>query len=341
MRYSRPFPTRGVAALTITLAALTAAGCSTERSAPEAAAEGDGQVKVGLVTKTETNPYFVKLRESAQAQAEKQGADLVALAGKFDGDNAGQVTAIENLVQQGVDGILITPSNAKALLDALQDAEDAGVVVIALDTETDPRDAVSATFATDNQAAGRTLGKYIAARLGKQEPEVLMADLDPSSSVGVQRHNGFLEGMGLDDNSDAIIGTALTQGDQNKAQSAVENLLQRVGKRVNVVYNINEPAARGSYQALKARGLADDVLIGAIDGSCSGVQDVADGKFAATVMQFPQKMAEQGVDAVVTYAKSGEKPSGFVDTGDMLITDEPVDGMESKDTTWGADNCWG
>lgn len=341
MRDNRPFHTRAVAALAVTLTALAAAGCSTERAASSESPGDDGEVKIGLVTKTETNPYFVKLRESAQAAADKSGADLIALAGKFDGDNAGQVTAIENLVQQGVDGILITPSNAKAILDAIQEAKDAGVVVIALDTETEPRDAVAATFATDNEEAGRTLGKYIAARLGDRDPKVLMADLDPSSSVGLQRHNGFLDGMGLTDDSDAILGTALTQGDQGKAQSAMENLLQRVGKEVNVVYNINEPAARGSYLALKARGLADDVLIGAIDGSCSGVQDVADGKFAATVMQFPQKMAEQGVAAVVKYAETGEKPSGFVDTGDMLITDKPVDGLESKDSTWGAENCWG
>jgi fructose transport system substrate-binding protein len=92
---------------------------------------------------------------------------------------------------------------------------------------------------------------------------------------------------------------------------------------------------------LKSRNLTDKVLVGAIDGSCSGVADVKDGKFVATVMQFPKKMAEQGVQAVVTYAKDRTKPSGFVNTGEMLITDTPVDGIESEDTTWGAENCWG
>ena len=61
----------------------------------------------------------------------------------------------------------------------------------------------------------------------------------------------------------------------------------------------------------------------------------------ATVMQFPTKMAEQGVAAVVAYAKDGTKPSGFNDTGSQLITDKPVDGVDSKDTAWGAENCWG
>ena len=105
-------------------------------------------------------------------------------------------------------------------------------------------------------------------------------------------------------------------------------------------------AAKGAnlylaYQALKEKGIADKVLVGAIDGGCQGVQNVKDGQFVATVMQFPKKMAEDGVKAVVEYAKSGTKPSGFIDTGATLITDKPVPGVESKDTTWGAANCWG
>ena len=106
-------------------------------------------MKIGLVTKTDTNPYFVKLRESAKAEATKQGASLIALAGKFDGDNEGQVAAIENLVQEGVKGILITPSNSTGILGALKQAKDKGVLVIALDTETDPKTAVDAFLAEE------------------------------------------------------------------------------------------------------------------------------------------------------------------------------------------------
>lgn len=338
-QFSRPGLAVVAAAATLSIG-LT--GCTESRTVESAPAGADGgPVKIGLVTKTETNPYFVKLREEATAAAEANGNELIALSGKFDGDNDGQIAAVENLVQQGVSGILITPSNATGILDAIEKAEDAGIVVIALDTETDPADVVSATYATDNTEAGRLLGAYIKARLGDTQPQILTMDLDPSASVGVQRRTGFLEGMGVPEDSPDILGSAITQGDQTKAQQGAENLLQRVGEQVNVVYNINEPAARGSYQALKDRNLTDRVLVGAIDGSCEGVQDVADGEFAATVMQFPKEMAVQGVAAVENYAATGEKPSGFIDTGAMLITDDPVDGMESQDTAWGAENCWG
>ena len=121
----------------------------------------------------------------------------------------------------------------------------------------------------------------------------------------------------------------------------MENLLQRSAAQVNVVYNINEPAARGSYQALAGAGLTSKVLVGAIDGSCSGIADVKAGKFVATVMQFPKKMAEDGVSAVVDAVHTGKSPSGFHDTGATLITDQPIPGIASQDSTWGAANCWG
>ncbi|TDW94348.1 monosaccharide ABC transporter substrate-binding protein (CUT2 family) [Kribbella pratensis] len=334
--------TAALSALACVGALVLSACTTTKKSGPGSdAGDSSGPVKVGLVTKTETNPYFVKLRESAKAAAEAKGGSLIALAGKFDGDNEGQVTAIENLVQQGVKGILITPSNSAGVLGAIKQAQDKGVVVIALDTQTEPADAVAATYATNNENAGKLIGQYVKARLGDTKPQLVMMDLDPSASVGKQRHNGFLEGMGLPLNTPDIIGSALTQGDQTKAQQAMENLLQRVGGQVNAVYNINEPAARGAYQALKEKGLTDKVLVGAIDGGCQGVQNVKDGLFVGTVMQFPKKMAEDGVNAVFDYAQSGKKPSGFIDTGATLITDKPVPGLESKDTAWGAQNCWG
>ncbi|MEU3474615.1 substrate-binding domain-containing protein [Rhodococcus sp. NPDC006774] len=297
-------------------------------------------VKVGLITKTDSNPYFVKLREAAQAQADSSGAELVALAGAFDGDNEGQVAAIENLVGQGVKGILITPNSSTGVLDAIKKARDAGVVVIALDTATDPEDAVDATFATDNKAAGVSQGEWVKGTLGATAPQVIMLDGTAGGTVDTFRHDGFLEGMGLTDSSSEIVGQENTNGDQTKAQTAMENLLQRA-PGVNALYTINEPAAAGAYQAIQSAGRADQITIGSIDGSCTGIANVKSGIIGATVLQFPAKMAEQGVDAVVKFAQDGTKPSGFNDTGSQLVTDKPVAGIESQDTAWGEANCWG
>lgn len=338
--------TIGVAAISAGLLALTACGGSTTDEPNAPGTEGGGtaggatDVTIGLVTKTNTNPFFVRMREAAQEEADAQGAELIALAGEFDGDNEGQVAAIENLVSQGVDGILITPNSSSGILAAIEQARSQDIIVIALDTATDPEDAVDATFATDNRLAGELQGKWVKAALGDTEPVVAMLDGTPGGTVDTFRHEGFLTGMELTEDSPEIAGMENTNGDQNKAQAAMENLLSR-NTDINAVYTINEPAARGAYQALTDAGVAEQVTVGSIDGSCDGVQAVKDGEFGATVMQFPHVMASEGVKAVVEYAASGTKPSGFNDTGSQLITDQPVDGLESEDTDWGLENCWG
>jgi fructose transport system substrate-binding protein len=325
---------RGPALLAVLAVAALAVGCTSTKSGSDQSSE-DGKTKIGLVTKTDSNPYFVALRDAAKAEADKKGAELVALAGKFDGDNDGQVAAIENLVSQGAKTILVTPNNSTGILGAIKKARDKGVLVIALDTETDPQDAVDATIATDNTEAGRLQGKYVKAALGGQPARSILLDGTPGSTVSEQRHAGYVETAQPEN-----LGTEATNGEQNKAQQATENLLQR-STALNSVYTINEPAARGAYVAIKAKGLADKVVIGSIDGSCDGVTAVKNGEIAVTVMQFPKKMATQGVDFAVEYAKSGKKPSGFVEVETAVITDKPIAGVDSKDTAWGLENCWG
>ncbi|WP_030177987.1 sugar ABC transporter substrate-binding protein [Streptomyces sp. NRRL S-813] len=320
----------GVAALT-----LTACGSG---SGSDSASTGSGSVKVGLITKTDTNPFFVKMKEGAEKAAKDSGAQLVTAAGKFDGDNAGQVTAIENMVASGVKGILITPSDSKAIVPAIQKARAKGVLVIALDTPTDPQSAVDALFATNNLKAGELIGEYAKAAMKGKTAKIATLDLAPGVSVGVQRHDGFLKGFGATDKD--VLCAQDTGGDQAKGQTAMENCLQKE-PGINVVYTINEPAALGAYTALKAKGREKDVLIVSVDGGCTGTQAVKDGKIAATSQQYPLKMAAEGVKAVVTYAKDGKKASGYTDTGVNLITDKTQAGVTSKDTAYGLENCWG
>jgi fructose transport system substrate-binding protein len=304
------------------------------------AAGANGEILIGLVTKTEVNPYFVKLRQAATAEAEKNGAKLLARFGKFDGDNEGQVAAIENFISAGVKGILITPSNSTGVLGAVKKARDKGILVIALDTVTDPADAVDATLATDNFQAGVLQGQYAKKALGDKTPKLAMLDGTPGGSVDNQRHDGFLKGFGIREGDPAIVGKQNTHGALDEGQTAMENLLT-AHPDINVVYTINEPAAEGAYAAIKKAGKQKDIVLTSIDGGRLGVQYVKDGRIAATVMQFPKAMATRGVDYVIDFAKTGKKPSGFINTGATLITDKPFSDLPSKDTKFGIENCWG
>jgi fructose transport system substrate-binding protein len=313
-------------------------------------AQAQSQPVIGLITKTETNPFFVKMKEGAADAAKAKGAKLLTGAGKADGDNAGQVTAMENMVAAGAKTILITPSDSKAIIPAIKKAQEKGVMVIALDSPTDPVEATDALFATDNYKAGVLIGQYAKAALGGKAPKIVTLDLFPGHPVGAQRHNGFLKGMGLpapDAKSNELGGKAANVacmadsfGDRAKGQTAMENCLQKVPD-VNLVYTINEPAAAGAFNALKKAGKEKDVVIVSVDGGCEGVANVGNGVIAATSQQYPLKMAAMGVEAGVEYAKTGKKVSGYTDTGVTLIAAKPVAGVDSKDVKTGTDLCWG
>jgi fructose transport system substrate-binding protein len=293
------------------------------------------------------------MKEGAQAAADAAGVKLLTAAGQFDADNASQVAAIENMVTAGAKGILITPGDTKAIVPAIEKAREAGVLVIALDTPTEPMEATDALFATDNFKAGVLIGQYAKAVMGDTEPVIATIDGSTGVSVSVLRHNGFLAGYAADDaaatptadmsvfaDDPRVVCSQDAEGDQAKSQTAMENCLQANGD-INVVYTINEPAARGAYTALKAAGRENDVLIVSVDGGCAGIEALQAGEIAATSQQYPLKMAEMGVEAVVNYAKTGEKPSGYTDTGVTLITDNPQEGISSEDSTFGMENCWG
>ncbi|WP_058048861.1 sugar ABC transporter substrate-binding protein [Janthinobacterium sp. Ant5-2-1] len=323
----------------IALAILTAAGGA-------AMAE---EAIVGLITKTDTNPFFVKMKEGAQQRAKLKGAKLLTAAGRADGDNAGQVTAIENMVAAGAKAIMITPSDSKAIVPAIKKARAAGVLVIALDSPTEPQDATDALFATDNYKAGLLIGQYAKAAFAGKPVKIAMLDLFPGHPVGIARHNGFLAGFGAPGISAKTVGPAKTAdvvcmadsfGDQGKGQTAMENCLQK-NPDINLVYTINEPAAAGAYKALKAVGKEKNVMIVSVDGGCAGVRDVKAGVIAATSQQYPLNMAGLGVEAGVEYAKNGKKASGYVDTGVTLISDKQQAGVESRDTAFGLNSCWG
>jgi fructose transport system substrate-binding protein len=313
-------------------------------------AQAQNQPVIGLITKTEPNPFFVKMKEGAAEAAKARGAKLLSGAGKADGDNAGQVTAMENMIAAGAKTILITPSDSKAIIPAIRKAREKGVLVIALDSPTDPADATDALFATDNYKAGVLIGQYAKSALGGKPAKIVTLDLFPGHPVGAQRHNGFLKGMGLtapDAKSNELGGKAAgvacmadSFGDQAKGQTAMENCLQKVPE-VNLVYTINEPAAAGAYNALKKAGKEKNVVIVSVDGGCEGVKNVGAGVIAATSQQYPLKMAAMGVEAGVEYAKTGKKPSGYTDTGVTLIAAKSVQGVDSKDVKTGTDLCWG
>jgi fructose transport system substrate-binding protein len=320
-------------------------------------------VGVSLITKNSSNPFFIAMQQGARKQAAVTGVDLTIAAGRRDGDEEGQVQAIENAVARGERGILITP-NGPGVNAALRRARTTGLFVIALDTPTDPPSVVDVTFATDNFNAGMLIGRWARTQLSGRPATIALLDLfaDKIVSVDVARDQGFLTGMGIPladpkRNGDepkrgrynggeyTIACNEPTLGAEDGGRTAMEACLAR-DPQINVVYTINEPSALGAYKALQAAGRDKGVLIVSVDGGCGGVRLVQDGVIGATAQQYPLKMAALGVEAIAKIARGGPRPQNstgleFFDTGVALVTNKPVAGLPSLSAVEGLGSCWG
>ena len=369
-------------AATLGIVLVTAACSSSKKSTPSSAATGGGttssagsaasagstgkQVGVSLILKTLTNPYFVSMATDAKTAAAKDNVKLTVAAGKQDGDTQTQISAIDDAISRGDKGILIT-TNGDAVNSELNKAKKAGIFVIALDTAPNPPSTADITYATDNEAAGKLDGQYAAKQLGGKPAVIAMLDLFNNQvvSVDIQRDHGFLEGLGINPGSTTQNGKEAasgkytgggggsytiachqpTQGAIDGGRTAMENCLSK-NPKINVVYAINEPAAEGAYNALKAQGKTSGVSIYAIDGSCAGLKFLSTGEFTADAVQYPGKMASLGVDSIAKLARGGAKPTtsaglSFFNTGTLLATDKPLAGVTSETSATAAKACWG
>ena len=320
------------------------------------------KVAVSLITKDQSNPFFVAMIKGATAKAESLGVDLTVSSGKDESDYAGQIAAIENAVSAKHAGILIVPVSTEVNA-AITKAREAGLFVIALDTPPDPADIVDITFATDNCEAGRLIGKWAAAKLAGKKATIALLDIfdDRIVSVDYCRDNGFLDGMGIDvkdpkvmgDEAKTgkysggdyeIVGNVATGANEDGGRTGLEQLLAK-NKKINVVYTINEPTAIGACAAAAAAGVKIDVMV-SVDGGGAGIGAVKSGCINATSQQYPLLMADLGVQAIYDIVKNGTKPANsegldFFNTGVKLITDDPQEGVPSETTEYGLANAWG
>ena len=357
-----------VAVIPLVLSACnSSSGSDASSSATESdsASSGDAPVAITLITKDSNNAFFVAMQAGAKAEADALNVDLTIGSGAKDGDEAGQITLIENAVANGQAGILITP-NGPGVNDAINKARDAGLFVIALDTPPNPADTVDITFATDNITAGDLIGQWAAKTLAGKDAVIAMIDAfdDKLVATDYRRHNGFLKGMGIQvdatvpnfvdvPDSGEYNGGKYTiackepgQAAQDESRTAMENCLNK-NPGINVVYAINEPAAFGAAEAIKAAGREGDIMVVTIDGGCAAVKSLSEGSpIKATSQQYPTKMASLGMKAIAEIARGGEKPAttaglDFFNTGVALVTNQPVEGVDSIDSTDASSICWG
>ncbi|NSL51427.1 ribose ABC transporter substrate-binding protein RbsB [Calidifontibacillus erzurumensis] len=293
------------------LSLMIAVGCSTQAPGSNQQSEGnneapaqDESIKIGFSISTLNNPFFVSLKEGAEAEAEKQGVEITTVDAQ--NDPAKQTSDIEDLIQQGVDVLVINPTDSAAIVAAIESANSAGIPVITVDRSADGGEVVS-HIASDNVAGGKMAGEFILEKLGNKGKIVELEGI-PGSSAARERGEGFhsaVDGVeGIE-----VVAKQAADFDRAKGLTVMENILQS-NKDIQAVFAHNDEMALGALEALKAAGV-ENVLVVGFDATEDAVKAVEDGRMAATVAQKPALIGEKGVATAVSVVK-GEQVEPFI-----------------------------
>ncbi|WP_066158713.1 ribose ABC transporter substrate-binding protein RbsB [Halalkalibacter krulwichiae] len=255
------------------------------------ASSGDGEFTIGFSISTLNNPFFVTLQEGAEAQAEELGVNLVVLDAQD--DDAKQVSDVEDLVQRGVDAILINPTDSASVAAAVEVANSAGIPVITVDRAAESGEIVT-HIASDNIAGGE-LAAELLVELAGDGAKVAELEGIPGSSAARERGAGFhnvAEGT-LD-----VVSSQTANFDRSEGLNVMENILQSNPDIVGVFAH-NDEMALGALEAIEAAGKGDEIFVIGFDATDDAVAAVEAGRLAGTVAQQPTLIGSSAVEAAL------------------------------------------
>ncbi|WP_407936406.1 ribose ABC transporter substrate-binding protein RbsB [Limnochorda pilosa] len=268
---------------------------------------------VGIAVSTLNNPFFVDLRDGAQAAAREAGVRLLVSDAQNDPNR--QLSDIENFIVQGVDAIIVNPTDSAAVVPAILQANEAGIPVITVDRGADDGRVVS-HIASDNVAGGRMAGELIVERLGGKGNAVELVGI-PGTSAARDRGQGFNEVIGKNPGI-RVVARQEAGFDRAKGLSVMENILQ-AQPRIDAVFAHNDEMALGALTAIEAAGRQKEMIVVGFDATADAVQAVKEGRLAATVAQQPVLMGELAVKTAIAHLK-GEAVDAFVPVPLKLVT---------------------
>lgn len=289
--------------------------------------KADGDYKIALITMDSVDQHWVSLKEGAEEEAKADGVTVDFMAPDVK-DDAKQIECINNAVAGGYDAILVAANSEDAVSGALQEAVDAGIKIVYVDSPANVE--AEATFSTDNKAAGKTAGEEMIKALedkGIKDGSIGIVNINTSTNSTIQREEGFREA--LEGTDYELLETQYCEGDAAKAQTIAENYIT---EGVVGIFGANEGAATGTGNAIKASGSDESVGVG-FDKSDTLKGLIEDGYLVCTMAQNPDQMGKLGVQACIK-ALNGEDLGGEVtDTGVSVLTKEALaeDGAEETE----------
>jgi ribose transport system substrate-binding protein len=283
-----------------------------------AASSASAQDVIGYITKSATNAGWMMINQGAQDAANEEGVTLVSVGPAFQGDLSSQLEVFENLVAQGAKAIGVAPVDSAGIAPAVNDAMNAGIPVIAIDTGVSGAD-VTSFVATDNQAVAKVQGS-VAATLVADGDAIIYVTGNQAQSTGQERRDGFMAGFtAARPNSEVIV--VPTEWNSQQAQEGVEAILNSRDD-IKMVANAWDGGTMGAKAALENLGYsAGDVKLVGFDGASDAIVAMDAGWVHANTAQMLYQMGYQGIKAAAAAAR-GEDVAGRIDTGFFLVTPE-------------------
>ncbi len=301
----------------LTLVALLAA-CGGS-APPDPAKE---EIVVAVIPKGTTHSFWKAIHAGAVKASRELGVEVIWKGPAREDDRDAQIAEVENFVSRGVSGIVLAPTDDKALRLPVTDAMRAGIPVVIIDSGLDSDDYVS-FVATDNYQGGRLAGERMVERLQGKGKVVLLRYMEGSAST-MERERGFLEVMTENPGLEVVSSNQYAGATAETAYQASENLLARFKSEsgslaIDGIYCPNESSSFGMLRALQDSGLAGKVVLIGFDASDQMVRALENGEFDALVLQNPVNMAYLGVKTMVSHLRGEEVPER-IDTGVTLVT---------------------
>ncbi|MEY8751840.1 ribose ABC transporter substrate-binding protein RbsB [Alkalicoccobacillus gibsonii] len=287
--------------------------CSTESPVSEGndneGTEGSSEdFTVGFSVSTLNNPFFVTLEEGAEVKASELGLDLVTVDAQD--DSSKQISDVEDLIQRGVDLIIINPTDSSAVTAAIEAANNADIPVITVDRGADGGEVVT-HIASDNIAGGELAGELMVELVGEGAKVAELEGL-PGSSAARERGEGF---NNIAEDSLDVVAKQTANFDRAEGLTVMENILQG-NSDIEGVFAHNDEMALGALEAIEAAG--EDIVIIGFDATTDAVEAVGDERMAGTVAQQPTVIGYEALEAANSVL-NGEDVEDFIPVDLELI----------------------
>ncbi len=303
-----------------TVAALFIAGCGAATLEGENKTESGpveekdtSELVVGVSISTLNNPFFVSLEQGITDLADEQGTKVKSVDAQD--DTAKQTNDIDDLIQQGVDILLINPVDSAAITPAVESANAAGIPVITIDRSSDGGEVLT-LVASDNVEGGEMAAKYIEEISGTDVNTVQLEGV-PGASATRERGEGFTN---VAEKSLNVLDSQTANFDRAEGLTVMENMLQ-ANPDIQAVFAQNDEMALGAIEAIQSAGKTGEIQVVGFDGTEDGIKAVEDGRLSATVAQQPEEMGKLAMQAAFDYF-SGETIEEYIASPLELVKSE-------------------